>query len=163
MNVLRYRLMKSIIVFLISIFYCSFIYSQNLVLNGSFEETKKCTKSTAFNLKKLKGSIKSIKGSPDYYNSCGSKSGNVPHNTSGYQDAQHGTAYCGLILTTQDFSECQTREFIQLKLAETLKNGYKYDVSFFINLANKSGYYTDQIGIYFSATDLSKKKTIRPF
>ena len=68
-----------------------------------------------------------------------------------------------LTLTTQEVSECETREFIQLKLVEPLKNGYKYDVSFFINLANKSGYYTDQIGLYFSATDLSKKKTIKPF
>ena len=42
-------------------------------------------------------------------------------------------------------------------------NGYKYDVSFFINLANTSGYYTDQVGIYFSNIDLSKKKTIKPY
>tara|TARA_B100000809_G_scaffold7535_1_gene7454 strand:+ start:1897 stop:3690 length:1794 start_codon:yes stop_codon:yes gene_type:complete len=137
--------------------------SQNLVLNGSFEETKKCPKSAGFNFKKLKGGIKTIKGSPDYYNSCGSYAVHIPHNILGYQEAQNGSAYCGLVLTTQALAECETREFIQLKLTEPLKNGYKYEVSFFINLANTSGYYTDQVGVYFSDLDLSKKKTIKPY
>jgi flagellar motor protein MotB len=137
--------------------------AQNLVLNGSFEETKKCPKATGFNFKKLKGQIKTINGSPDYYNSCGSYSVNIPYNITGYQEAYNGSAYCGLVLTTQALSECEAREFIQLKLTEPLINGYKYDVSFFINLANTSGYYTDQVGIYFSNIDLSKKKTIKPY
>ena len=163
MTLLRYHLMKSSVISLLLIFNFSFAFSQNLVLNGSFEETKKCPQSTGFKLKKLEHGVKTIKGSPDYYNTCGSASVNVPQNISGYQEAYNGTAYCGLTLTTQEVSECETREFIQLKLVEPLKNGYKYDVSFFINLANKSGYYTDQIGLYFSDTDLSKKKTIKPF
>jgi len=144
-------------------FSLTFANAQNLVINGSFETTKKCPKSRAFNFKKLKGGVKSAKGSPDYFNSCGASTVNIPNNTLGYQEAQHGSAYCGLTLTSQAHTECETREFIQLKLIEPLKNGYKYDVSFFINLVNTSGYYTDQIGIYFSATDLSKKKTIQPY
>ena len=119
--------------------------AQNLVINGSFESQRKYFKKK----KKLKDGVTSLRGNINCFN--------LSNNPPGYQSPYDGNSYCGLILTSDYRNECSVRDYIQLKLSEPLKAGYKYLFSLQINLANNSGYYTDQIGISFSEQDLSKK------
>ena len=122
------------------------VSAQNIVLNGSFESQRKYFKKK----KKLKNGVKSLRGNIKCFN--------APNSELGHQLPYNGNSYCGLILTSDYPNECSVRDYIQLKLSEPLKAGYKYLFSLQINLANNSGYYTDQIGVSFSEKDLSKKR-----
>lgn len=133
-----------------------YIFGQNLVLNGDFEEFKRCPKKLTEKKIHLKGDFDIIKGSPDYFNTCSSiLSGSV--NPFGNQLSQNGNGHMGLILTSDFKNECAAREYIQLKLNTPLISGHKYDLSFYLNLANNSGYATDQVGAVFSDHSLKKE------
>jgi len=153
------RLFLAIILFISPLYNAK---AQNLVLNYSFELYKKCPDNYTKRTLKLKDGVISIKGTPDYFNFCSSNF-NATDNFFGYQKPYEGDAFCGLILTSDYPNECESREYLQLKFSEPLQAGYKYLVSIHVNLANNSGYYTDQIGLCFSRTDLSKKGSILNF
>lgn len=133
----------------------SFSYGQNLVINGDFEDYKKCPKTLTGKKLYLKGGLDLIHGTPDYFNAC-SKNLNGNNNPYGPQKSQSGNGHIGLMITSDFKNECAAREYIQLKLSEPLIAGHKYELSFFLSLANKSGYYTDQIGAIFTETNLKK-------
>lgn len=135
------------------------VFGQELVINGGFEQYKKCP--SRFNEKPARGveHLKTIGGMPGYFNSCGTVMG-TPLNWAGHQTPFEGSAYVGLVLTAHGGGECAVREFIQLELAEPLVNGGKYLLSFHVNLADRSGYMTDRIGACFSVEDRTKKQGV---
>lgn len=135
--------------------------AQNLILNGSFENFKRCPSSITTKHLKLKDGIKSI-GSADYFNGC-SPNFNPEFNPFGRQVPFEGKGFCGLILTSDYPQECDYREFIQLKLIEPLEKGKKYVFSMQVSLADSSGYYTDQIGVKFLQNKVDKKAGVKPF
>jgi hypothetical protein len=114
------------------------IFAQNLVPNPSFEDTIQCPISGSL-LNTQQWSIGG--GTPDYYHSCvptqtgGLSSFNVPSNTAGYQQAVSGNAYAGLI-TLSGPTNYNLREYIQVKLTDTLKAGLCYTVAFYFSSAN---------------------------
>lgn len=133
--------------------------TQNLVLNSSFEDFKKCPESISEKKLRLKGKIQSVKRTPDYFNTC-SKTFSPRNNPMGYQAPYHGEAFCGLVLTYDFVNECSKREYLELKLKEPLIPGKKYLFSIQVSLADKSGYYTDQIGAIFNQKSIAKAKNI---
>ena len=149
--------MKSFPYILIFVLIASQGSGQNLVLNQGFENYNKCPEKFTRKKLKLKQDVRSIQGTADYFNYC-SNTFNPTDNPFGSQQPFEGQAHCGLIVTSEYINECASREYMQLKLREPLKAGNKYLVSIRVNLADNSGYYTDQIGMYFTEFDLSKKK-----
>ena len=134
-------------------------HAQDLVVNGGFEQHGACPKAVADQRSfKAISDVRSVRGSPEYYHACGTATG-VPSNWSGHQTAHEGSAYVGLVLTASS-NECDEREFIQLSLQEPLTNGQRYRVSFWVSVADRSGYYTDRIGACFSTSDRSRKGSI---
>jgi gliding motility-associated-like protein len=121
---------------------------QNLVPNPSFEEYDSCPtgESSTFHAKHW---INPSITSPDYHNICIQPSTGlgVPENTFGFQFPRTGNAYAGVSGDNKDGS---IREYIQCQLTTTLIANTKYEVSFFVSIADSCAYACDNIGIYIS-------------
>lgn len=140
-------------ILLLLIIYCSLLINkgltQNLVPNPSFEDTVSCP----ISLSEINSTTYWFNPnihSPDYFNSCSDTSEfysvNVPNNYFGYQNARTGVAYTGVGVAGYN----GTREYIEIKLIDSLATGSKYCVEFYVSLSDSANYSTDDIGIYIS-------------
>ncbi len=136
--------------FIVFLFFISKFNAQNLVPNGSFEDYKKCPeKHQRFADDNWHGpdSWYRVGCTADYFNKC-SKNMSVPKNAAGDQEARTGSAYAGLILW--DKSSENHREYIEVKLNDSLKKNEMYCVKFYVSLADSSSYETSCIGAVLS-------------
>lgn len=121
---------------------------QNLVPNGSFEDTLGCPNNYD-QLYKAKYWYKPTLGTSDYFNSCDiTNAAGVPLNGIGYQYAHTGNSYAGFgnsFDTTTLF-----REYLQVKLTSKLVVNKKYEISFYLSRANNTGCALANIGCVFS-------------
>lgn len=124
--------------------------AQNLVPNPSFEDTIGCP--TCENeLYQTAPWYNPTMMSPDYFNTC---SGGCPYpvgiplNWRGYQNAKTGAGYTGIAVASP--YQFTGREYIGVKLNDSLQIGIKYYISFYISLSDSARYATDDIGIYVS-------------
>jgi len=137
------------------------LVAQNLVANPSFEENDGCPEfytpmDKSHNL--VPGWCYPTKATPDYFNRC-SKGGlvGVPKNFAGVSEPKTGNAYIGLIAVGTNVNN---REYIQGTLTGQMNRGEKYCVSMSYKLASFSRYAVDQIGIFFSETDIRKNEIL---
>ncbi|MBC8757017.1 OmpA family protein [Kordia sp. YSTF-M3] len=140
--------MKTIVqlsVFLVT----SLIFSQNLVLNPSFEECSNCERSMGQFDNNVTNWSTPSGGSTDYFNYKGKKSYN---HYNGYQKPRTGTALAGIYV----FTEKNYREYIQGELKKTLEKGKKYTITFYVSLAEKSTKATTDLDILFTEEALKK-------
>jgi len=75
-----------------------------------------------------------------------------------------GNSYCGFYFLATTLDENQKsnfyqREYIYNKLASPLKRGGLYSVSFYISLADKSGYFSDRLAISITRKKLKFKNS----
>lgn len=109
----------------------TFLNSQNLVPNPSFEDYTSCPNSTA--QLSYTGNWTFVGASTDFYNAC-SPQGNmsVPLNIYGYQDGYDGNGYIGMIAyAVGDFQQENVfREPAGTYLTQPLTIGQKYYLSF---------------------------------
>ena len=104
-----------IIVFVISTLN---VFSQNLVLNPSFEDTLQSLSFSSNIDDALGWSSATFFGTPEYFNSCSNFPGTgVPNNITGYQYARTGNAYAGIFTY---YYTVQSREYILGKLFSPL-------------------------------------------
>ena len=137
--------MKTLVLFLIFYFAFLFSYSQNLVPNGSFEDTLACPTFLS-EISKAFPWFGATTGTPDYYNKCNVSGVGMPNNVMGYQQARTGEAYVGLyVLSTINF-----REYLEIRLMNSLKENNKYCIEFYVSLANTSHFAANSIGMYVS-------------
>lgn len=78
---------------------------------------------------------------------------NVPYNGFGYQPSHSGQAYAGFYAYTKGATD--NREYVQTKLIDTLTNGHKYLISFYVNLSDGSQMSISNMGAYISANSIS--------
>lgn len=129
------------------------MFSQvNLVPNFSFEDTVGCPTGIGelFNAVSWVNPSSSLGSTSDYFNSCNSSlsSVGVPINAAGFQSAKTGNAYGGFYAFNKGFPNAY--EYVETVLSDTLKKDTAYCVSFYLSLAEMSGYCTNNIGVYFS-------------
>ena len=126
----------------------SFSNSQNLVLNFSFEDYTNCPYIIGqFNSSVQDWSTPNF-ASTDYFNNCSETIGYINYN--GRQKARTGEGYAGIyVLSDQNY-----REYIQGKLVKSLEKNKKYEVTFYISLADESSYAIKDIDILFSEEKL---------
>ncbi len=152
----------------ILLFFVNFCYSQNLVLNPSFEDKIQCplNPSKIYYAKfwfqpNLGFAVNVDSGSStDYYNSCSGITSfvSIPQNFEGYQDARTGYAYAGIGVYWGHYGG-NSREYLEGQLSEGLKAGNKYCVQFFVSLSDVSDCSIDVLGIYFSQDSLLVNNT----
>ncbi|NMH29545.1 OmpA family protein [Flavobacterium silvaticum] len=131
-----------LIVFLLVFGFC-ITSAQNLVLNPSFEESKRCNATIGmFNVNVTDWTTPTF-ASTDFFNSCEKSEAGVPANFIGIQEARFGQNYAGFYL----YSDKNYREYIQGKFSEPLQKGKTYTVSFWVSLAEASDYALKEFGI----------------
>lgn len=122
-------------IFFVFLFGTARVFSQNLVLNPSFEDTVVCPYSTG-NINNAVG-WHSSRNTPDYYNSCANINASligVPTNFAGSQYAFDGNAYVGLGVFRKSIPNL--RECISSQLSGPLTIGTKYYVSGYVSRAD---------------------------
>ncbi len=139
--------MKNIISFLF-LFILNITFSQNLVLNPSFEIIKDCP----YSLGEFNNLVKNWStpnwSTTDYFNNCSQKAGFVNYN--GIQKSKTGNGYAGMYF----YTDKNYREYVQGTLSQTLEEGKKYKVTFYISLADESSYAIKAIKVLFSEEKL---------
>jgi hypothetical protein len=144
------RIRNRILLFLI--FLCGTIAAQtNLVPNPSFEIYSSCPTSFGEIFKAVNW-IDPTSSSSDYFDSCNNGNWGVPLNAGGHQNARTGNGYSGIVT----FSPSSiTREYIQVKLLDTLEIGKQYCLTFYISFGDTSSYATDRLGAVLSSTPIT--------
>jgi len=126
--------------------------SQNFIPNNSFENFSTCpTGGGQINL--ATPWYDPTGTTSDYLNSCNGGTVGVPDNVFGFENARSGVGYAGFYAYKFQFSN--EREYLQIKLNDTLEWGKKYLVVFYTSLADTMNYSTNNIGAYFSASPVS--------
>jgi gliding motility-associated-like protein len=144
--------------FLYCILFCllgSNIVAQNLVPNPSFEDTVYCP-TTISQFDAVANWFNPSSGeTPDYYNECSNilppnfnlSGAGVPNNNFGYQFAQNGKAYAGIV--TYDLQPTY-REYVAVQLEENLIEGKEYNWCIYISLLERANFASNNIGIAIS-------------
>jgi OmpA-OmpF porin, OOP family len=122
----------------------------NLVPNGSFEDISDCQ--GLLDLTDAYGWFRPSNGTPDLFNECSSTSGRkVPGNSFGYQYAQDGEGYSGAYIFI-NYGQYDEREYIAIKLTQSLKPNRLYCFKMYSSLAENSSpdFSISSLGAYLS-------------
>ena len=133
--------------------WCASLNAQiNLVVNGSFEDYSACP-ADQYNLSYCIGAFNPcLPSTSDYFNTCAPLSASiaVPKNNMGFQHPYDGEGYTGLHLMVMQ----QYREYLQVKLKEPLQADTTYHISFYVSLANKSNFTSNDLGAVFTSDSI---------
>ena len=133
---------------LLTIAFPASILAQNLVKNPSFEAFESCSKKLG-NIDDCEFWTNPVLTNPDYYNSCSDYFyTSTPINIAGKQYPRSGSAYAGIIVYQKGE---EWSEYLQGELTQELEKGKDYEISFYVSAAELSEYFSDLIGVYFSA------------
>lgn len=146
--------MKKIILLVVFYSLLSTINAQNLVPNGDFETYSSCPNGPAqTNL--ATPWYDPTGATSDYFNACANQSmvGVPAQGIYLFQPSRSGEGYAGFY-ALQPFGT-NYREYLQIKLTDSLKNNNCYRVCFYINLANYSRYATNNVGAYLSTNAIT--------
>jgi hypothetical protein len=122
-------------------------FTQNLVVNGSFEQTSACPDKFG-QISKAIG-WEALKKTPDYFNQCATVvDSDAPVNIRGEQDPDHGKAYAS-ITTWTDNRLGSDQELLGSFLSEPLLVGQTYYVEFKVSLADRYELASNNIGVNF--------------
>ncbi len=136
------------------LFFASANAQVNLVPNPSFEDTLNCSAvAPQFYAKTWEQYL-----SCDYYNSimhihCSFNAQTVPNNINGFQYPHSGVAYGGFATYASFFTNY--REWLQIKLTDSLQAGSSYCVSFYYSCGDNEKFATDKLGIYISSSGVN--------
>lgn len=121
------------------------VLSQNLVKNPSFEAYHECPNTLGTFNEHVKSWSTPTAGSTDYFNTC-SAIMSAPENFNGIQHPKDGKAYSGMYF----YAPGDYREYIQVALKNKLREGKKYELSFYISLAEGSDFAVKDFGVVCS-------------
>ena len=118
----------------------------NMVPNGSFEETEKKVKSGEGEIMlALPWVSPDLENQADLYTTGNKKGYGIPENDRGYMDVDYGSNYAGF--RAYSYRDKLPRTYLQVKLKKALIAGKKYCVNFDVALAKTSKYASNNIGM----------------
>jgi len=114
---------------------------QNLVVNGSFENPPNCPSASVSFAASAMGWVSGTEvGTPDHFHTCVTIDPlAVPCNWRGCQEPRTGDGYAGIWAFSKYHPEA--REYIQTQLIQPLYPGVRYEVRFYVSLAEHMGGY----------------------
>ena len=127
------------------------LFSQNLVQNPSFEDTKRCFEIIGAFDRNVTNWTSPTFGTTDLFNTCAKGQVGIPNNYNGLQQSKDGNNYAGFYLHSDD----NYREYVQVALSKELEKDKKYKVSFFVSLAENSDFAIKNIDYLLSASELN--------
>jgi outer membrane protein OmpA-like peptidoglycan-associated protein len=125
------------------------VKAQNLVADSSFEHNK-FIPTVLSSLDANNSWSAPTMGTTDLFCECGKKQkeiseAQVPNNPMGIQKANSGKCYAGFYL----FSHHDYHEYLLTQLTSPMTGGVKYDLTFYLSLADYSRATIEQIGVCF--------------
>jgi hypothetical protein len=124
---------------------CAQTYGPNLVPNPSFEAMTDCPTGLD-NFWLVNSWYNPYWTTPDIFAECGFHAAELPNAYPGYTYPYSGNVCAGLV-----FSRSGWNEYIQVELLTNLSNGKRYEVSFYLKLAEGSGLaLVSPIGVLFT-------------
>lgn len=149
--------------------------AQNIVVNPDFESYNNCPTTnsniaytpTYIDFPSVWHWSNPLKqASPDYFNTCApvATGSGIPQNTFGHQLARSGQGYAGIIAWEGKYQNgnlvSQYSEYLETKLSQTMKQGERYCVSFYVNQAVSTSLpfnfvAINEIGIHFATAQVS--------
>lgn len=163
------KLLSTFILFIA--FFAVNTFSQNLVINPSFELNSGCPMGPSELSKANNWSDPFVNlvgdtcSTSDYYHSCsplGAMGVGVPANILGNEPARTGSAYAGIITYSgMALTGCTPmmsdgwREYLQGQLTTPLTAGQQYCVSFWVSLADNVKWASDLWGVHLSPTPVA--------
>jgi OmpA-OmpF porin, OOP family len=148
---------------LLCLLFCQVKGQVNLVPNYSFEEVNGCPFTFSLYDTTVVNWYQPTLGSSDIYTPCGVAGGrSVPANLLGFQYAQHEQNYSGIVLFAP--SIYNYREYIGVKLIETLKPNTYYCFKMHVSLSDDYNLGISSIGANFREDSIYQEHTkILPF
>ena len=153
--------MIRISIFLFPLFISSYIKSQNLIPNGSFESFTNCPYAQfGFennNVNSWFGPTFHY-GTPDFFHSCSPYPQlRVPSNSVGHEEASSGDTYAGLILCNYETNEANPnyREYLEVQLNQPMTAGVTYNLTFEYSFADNCNISTNAFGVIFSPSPIT--------
>ncbi len=155
--------MKKIILIFIYLFFQE-AKAQNLIVNGSFEDTLTCQQWINMGMTPHLISYQWYQAiaSPDYFNPsvalnfCGA-SALCPNTPFGYQSAKTGVGFAGFSIGNNGISGY--KEVIGAPMSLTMTSNHLYYIEFYLSASNNGKYVTDDIGAYFAVDSLNPDST----
>jgi hypothetical protein len=86
--------------------------------------------------------------SPDFFHQCGTMGSGIPANSFGSQAAKSGQGYSGFY--SFNFWVNDERDYLQVRLIDTLEANKYYKVAFYVSLADNAQYGISNLGVLFS-------------
>ena len=145
---------KNVTVITLSLLLSIQLFSQNLVQNPSFEDTKRCAGLIGNFDDNVKYWSTPTLGTTDIFSTCTKETVGIPNNYNGMQQKKSGNNYAGFYVHSDE----NYREYIQVELSEKLEKGKEYKVSFYVSLAEKSDFAIKNID--FMVTEKKLNTTI---
>jgi len=147
-------------ILIILLFTATTFYGQNLVPNGSFEQSYGCPqylRTTDKNIKLVPGwNWPTQDGTADYFHSCSTNGmTGVPKNNMGEAPTKEGNGYIGLILKSHGDGKANYREYVEAKLTQTMQKDKIYCVSLHYRLANCATFSINRLGICFTEQEIN--------
>lgn len=134
----------------ISILFSSILFSQNYVINPSFENARIPTNISQFGY--ANGWNSPTFGTPDLFSLLSKKKNSkIPNNYCGFQDTIDGRNYAGII--TYLGKGNRLVEFIQGELNKEMLKGATYKIEFDYSLAESSSVASNTLGAYLSTKE----------
>lgn len=124
-------------------------WSQNLVPNGSFEGRRQCPSQLGNLEEDCFSWTAPTQGSTDYFHACSEEMG-TPENFNGRQNPYEGEGYAGFYA----FAPNEYREYLQVQLANPLREGEEYEFSAALSLSERSDFSLATLGVLFSSHPL---------
>lgn len=146
------------------------VYSQNLILNGDFEDYTSCPTNCSapfqapnYEINKCLGWTCPTYGTSDYFNVCSaSPIVGIPNNGQGNQNPYNGKSYVGGYFTsytggsgTDGYSGIMWWEYIQGQFVAPLETGKVYKISLFVSVAEYSDLVIKEFGAYLSSNNIT--------
>lgn len=150
-------MLKALLLLLMNLALAAMAMAQNLVLNGSFEDTLNCEISTQCTLLKAKHWRNPNTATPDTWEcdldrACGSLMEPTGSNAPYFQTSYDGSRHAGIYLWYGPGSS-NTREYLMTQLEAPLDAGVEYTVSLW-QVRRRFRYAIDHIGAWFGPDSL---------
>ncbi|MBI3509335.1 MAG: T9SS type A sorting domain-containing protein [Bacteroidetes bacterium] len=127
----------------------------NLVPNGDFETLSSCPNNQG-ELNFATPWFQPGGSSPDLYNTCALvNSMAIPQNWTGFQMPHSGNGYAGFAAFAYNYGD-NVREYIEVKLSDTLVQGKNYCIEFYISFADSSFWAVNRVGALLSTQQITQ-------
>jgi OmpA-OmpF porin, OOP family len=137
------------------------MFSQELIVNGDFEEYQRCPKVYVSdkNYQVFVGWKSLDAGTPDYYNTCGEGDVKVPLVWAGKQYPYNGNGFAGIYV----WSKSGYREYLSTDLKGETVDGVVYEIRVSYALASNSPFTCDWLGIRLLDKEARVVRTLLDF